>query len=351
MNKIKSKAVKVKIKHTEKVRKELIERNLLRTSLKILKRGEYAFLPVNDKINFSLENFDITEAYFCRNKSKTGSYKESVKIPKNIKKYLPSSFDVIGNILFIKLNDKLLDYKQNIGKAILDSHKNISSVYLVESVSGEFRTRDLELIAGKPETRTVHREFGINLLVDIKNVYFSPRLANERKRVADLVNKKEIVLDMFTGVAPFSIMIAKYSKPEIIFAVDKNKSAIELAKKNIRLNKVYENIKLICGDSKNIKNLINPKRADRIIMNLPFSSYSFFEYALGLVKDVTIIHYYDILVEENIDNRAIELKKMANSMGLKLSNFKINKIKSYSPREFYIGIDITAKKKFNADVA
>ena len=354
MKKIESKAVKVHIKDTEKIRKELREKNILNTNLKIFREKEYAFLPVKNEIKLSSKNLKLTKAYFCRNESKSDSYKELVKIPDKFKKYLPSSFDIVGDILVVKINDELFDYKKNIGKAILNSHKNVNSVYMVESVSGEYRTRNLELIAGKPKTRTVYKEFGMNLLVDIKKVYFSPRLANERKRVADTVQNKETVLDMFTGVAPFPIMIAKYSNPEIIYGIDKNKSAIELANKNVRLNNVYDKVKLICGDSRNIKDLIKQEKIleiDRIIMNLPFSSFNFFGYALDLVKNMTTIHYYDILSEGKNDERINDLKKIAESKDIDLLDLKVNKIKSYSPREFYIGIDITAKKKLNADVA
>ena len=60
----------------------------------------------------------------------------------------------------------------------------------------------------------------------LKETYFSPRLANERKRITSLVKPGETVVDMFAGVAPFSIMIAKYANPKIIYAIDKNKDAI-----------------------------------------------------------------------------------------------------------------------------
>ena len=56
-------------------------------------------------------------------------------------------------------------------------------------------------------------------------------LASERKRVAGLVKPGEIVVDMFAGVAPFSIMIARYAKPKIVYAIDKNKEAIILAER------------------------------------------------------------------------------------------------------------------------
>jgi tRNA (guanine37-N1)-methyltransferase len=86
-------------------------------------------------------------------------------------------------------------------------------------------------------------------------------------------------------------------------------------------------------------------RADRIIMNLPFSAFQFFEDALNIINKNTIIHYYDIIKEDDIERRIDELKKLGEKNNVQLGNFEVRKIKSYSPREFYIGIDITAKKR------
>jgi tRNA (guanine37-N1)-methyltransferase len=284
---------------------------------------------------------------------KTKSYKEIVKIPQNLKKDLPTSFDVIGDILLIKLKDNIIKYKEEIAKALLKNHKNIKTVCLIHPVSGELRTRKIEIIGGEKRTKTIHKEYGLNFAIDIKKAYFSTRLANERKRIMDQVKNNEIIIDMFTGVAPFSIMIAKYAKPKIIYAFDKNKDAIKYAKENIKINNVLDKVEAVCIDALNIPNYLKEKnvKADRIIMNLPFSVFDFFPKALQTLKNDGAIHYYEILTDESLDERINELKEIAKKQGYILAFNSIRKIKSYSPREFYIGIDITAKRKKDADVA
>lgn len=274
------------------------------------------------------------------------SYKDIVSIPENLKEKLPTSYDIVGSILLLKLDRELLDYKREIGDALLRKHKNVRTVCLVEPVSGEYRTRNLEIIAGENNTETVHKEYGLNFYLDVKKVYFSPRLANERLRIAKLVKDNEVIVDMFTGVAPFPIMIAKNSSPRIIYAIDKNKHAIEYARKNLTINKVLDKIELINEDSRNIKIIkekYNERRIDRIIMNHPTRSFDFFKYALELVSN-TIIHYYEILPDEKLEDRIKSLEKLAIERGIKLEDVKIKKIKSYSPREFYICFDISAKR-------
>ena len=276
------------------------------------------------------------------------SYKEIVSIPSNLKKNLPTSYDVIGDIAIIKLQEKLFNYKQKIGDSILNLNKHIKTVCCVKPVTGEFRTRDIEIIAGEQRTTTTHKEYGIEYNLDIDKTYFSPRLANERKRTANLVKDEEIVVDMFTGVGPFAIMIAKYAQPHIIYAIDKNKEAIKYAKQNIKKNKVLDKVEVIAADAQDIYKII-PKKADRIIMNLPFSAHLFFQYALHVAKDHCIIHYYDILEEQEFQTRVEFLNNIAKEYQMYLTGLNIRKIKTYAPREFYIGIDITARKI--ADVA
>jgi len=335
-------AIRVQIQQAEVIRKELYNKKMLRNDLIIVKDDKYIYLPINS-LPKKLNSYIILEKDFEKKKKKPKSYKEIVSIPNKLKKELPTSYDVIGNMILIKLPENLLKFQKEIGKSLLKTNKNIRTVCLSEPVTGEFRTRNIRIIAGEKRTITTHTEFGLILELDVKKTYFSPRLATERKRVTSLVKPGEIVVDMFAGIAPFSIMIAKYANPKIIYALDKNKDAVRYAKRNIGKNNVLDKIEIIHADVKEINKILKTK-ADRIIMNLPLSAYKFFENALQIAKDTCIIHYYDILKEEKIRKRIEELKTIAKENKTLLTNFNIKKIKTYSPREFYIGIDITAKQ-------
>jgi len=343
----KTDALCVPLKEGEKIRKYLSEHNLLRTDLKINRDKTYIYFPINT-ISKEMEShgFEIITKEFEKHQIKPTSYREIAAIPEKLKHELPSSYDIIGDIILIKLSEKLQPYKEKIGESLLKTNQNIKTVALIEPVKGELRTRNVEIIAGENRTNTTHKEYGLQFDVDIGRTYFSPRLATERKRVANLVQPGETVVDMFAGVAPFSIMIAKYANPKIIYAVDKNKDAIEYAKANIKKNNVLDKIEVIHADAEKIHIILDQKdvKADRIIMNLPFSAHLFFKYALKIVADTSIIHYYDILREDKIQERIEELKIIAKNNRISLTNLDIRKIKTYAPREFYIGIDITAEK-------
>ena len=341
-----SKALVVDFKQAEKVRKILSKKNLIKKNLKIEKDDKFLYIPI-EKIPEELSSYKIIKKDFSEFSKEIYSYKETIEIPKKLKILLPTSYDIIGSIIIIKLKEELIDYKKKIGDSLLKTNKNIETVCLTKPVEGELRTRKMEIIAGKNSTKTIHTEYGLKFEVDVSKTYFSPRLATERKRITDLVKKEEIVVDMFAGVAPFSILIAKFANPKIVIAIDKNKDASYFANNNIRINKVLDKVEFINSDAKDIEKILVKRglRADRIIMNLPFSSFSFFKHALRIMKDSCIIHYYEILKEEKIKRRLDDLKKIAEKNEVFITDSNIRKIKTYAPREFYIGIDITAKRK------
>lgn len=341
----KAKAVRVAFKQAEKVRRYLIKEKIIRDDLKITKDDNFIYFPVN-KLSHELKFYKVLERKFEKRERIPKTYKDIISIPDKNKKDLPTSYDVIGDIILLKLQKQLDSHKKEIGEALLKSNKHVKTVCLVQPVAGELRTRNVEIIAGEKRTKTTHIEYGLRFNLDIKKTYFSPRLANERRRVVNLVKEDEIVVDMFAGVAPFSIMIAKYSDPRIVYAIDKNKDAVDFAKLNIKINNVLDKIEIIHADAKKASYFLDKKgaKADRIIMNLPLSSYLFFEQALKIAANKCVIHYYDILEEKKIESRITHLKKIAKENGYILEKISIKKIKTYAPREFYIRIDITARK-------
>jgi tRNA (guanine37-N1)-methyltransferase len=343
----KTQAIRVPFGQAEPVRKYLRERHLLREDLQIGKDSDWVYFPVTD-IPKELSNYPVVTRFFEVRTRKPHCYKELLTLPQRLVGDLPTSYDIVGSILLLKLPQSLVRYRRQISEALLQTHTNIRTVCLIDPVSGELRTRKITILAGENNTVTTHTEYGLTFQVDVAATYFSPRLASERKRIATLVKPDEIVVDLFAGVAPFSIMIARHARPRKVYAIDKNITAITLAKQNVKQNQVLETVEVIHADAKDVENII-PIKVDRIIMNLPFSAYNFFSVALSIAASNCKVHYYDIIREEDIDKRISSLKTVAQTQGYRLTEVTIHKMKTYAPREFYIGLDITATKY--ADVA
>ena len=205
---------------------------------------------------------------------------------------LYGAFDQIGNIIIIRMPYSLVSKKKAIGKILLQRIKIAKSVFYQSSpVEGDFRTRNLELIAGEDNTETEYKEYGCRFKVDVKKAFFSPRLSTERNRIADLVSDGETIINMFGGIGMFSIIAAKKKKCTV-YNIDINPDAIELCNQNIMLNKLKGKVESITGDATKIIEEGLSDKGDRILMLLPERSDEFLDSAIKASKKNATIHYY-----------------------------------------------------------
>ena len=259
---------------------------------------------------------------------------------------LKKSFDIIGDVVIVEIPEDLEAHKKEIGQATLQFTKR-KTVYMKKSaVKGVTRVRELELIAGEDNPITIHKEHGTRLKLDVKNVYFSPRLATERKRVQEACEDGEEILDMFAGIGPFPIVIA-HEKNVNITAVDINEYAIKYLNENIKLNKLAPNahITAICGDTNEVAlNELKDKKFDRLIMNLPGLAPEFLDLAVSLCKDGGVIHYYEFSdgFSQGIERAQIACEKQNKEVEI----LNTRKVKSSSPGMWHVAIDckVTEKK-------
>ncbi len=205
---------------------------------------------------------------------------------------LISAFDQIGEIIIVRIPDSLLPKKKLIGETLFNEVKIVKSVFYQSSpVEGDFRTRNLEILAGEDNTETEYKEFGCRFIVDVANAFFSPRLSTERERIANLIQDGETMVNMFAGVGMFSIMAAKKKKCTV-YSLDINPIASKLCEKNIELNKLAGKVISINGDTSKIIDEKLEDKADRTLMLLPERSDEFLDSAIKTTKDGGIIHYY-----------------------------------------------------------
>ena len=207
------------------------------------------------------------------------------------------SFDQIGSIAIVEIpKEQQRQATKQIAAQIIAANKHIVSVYAKGSaMAGKYRVRKLTFLAGKKTTLTTYKESNCTFQLDVAKVYFSPRLAFERTRIASQVKSSEKILALFAGVGPFPIVIAKKLKMEKktaeIIANELNPAAVKYLKQNITLNKVEEFVTADKGDA--AKLLIKKKRwANRIIMPLPHTAEEFLPQTIDATAKGGIVHFY-----------------------------------------------------------
>jgi tRNA (guanine37-N1)-methyltransferase len=255
-----------------------------------------------------------------------------------------SSYDVIGDIIIMKI-PKSLQYKRYaIGKRLLEHTKYAKCVFLqTSSVEGDFRLRKLELLAGVNRTVTEYREHGCRFKVDVSGVYFSPRLSTERQRIAENVRENEIITNLFAGVGTFSILIAKRNPRSTVFSIDSNPKANILCLVNAKLNKVQDRVFPFCGDAKYISGNLLAGLSHRVLMPLPEKAKEFVDSAIACLRNKNgYVHYFAHIRAHNKKDAVTE-GKLATTEAFRQYNHVVGTtriVREVGPRLYQIVSDV-----------
>ncbi len=251
---------------------------------------------------------------------------------------LPSSFDVVGDILiFIDFPEKLIKKEIKIAEKIMEAFPRVKVVCKkARKYSGKYRLAKMKIIFGEKRKETVHRENGCQFKLDVEKVYFSPRSSNERLRIAKLVKQNESVLVMFSGSGAFPLVIEKNSRPKEIVAIEQNPVAHKYALENLKLNK--SKVIFLKGDVNKIVPKLRQK-FDRILMPLPHKGEDYLDLPFLVGKKQFWLHFYDVAREEEFELSKKKVISAVKKHKKKCKSTEVVKCGHLSPGKFRISID------------
>jgi len=287
----------------EESRQQLVAQGLLDTSLKPFVEGGDIFFPLTGSGEEGLRAlFDTHEKRLSP----------------------PARHELIGGIAVLQDSDRA------VAADLLGSRPGIHTVLATTSdVQGEYRTRDFEVLAGVPTTRTRVLEYGHRFTVDLSEAYFSPRLATERQRVLHQMGELETVLDMFAGVGPFAITMSTSAR--LVVSCDINPAAVILMKENC-LENHCTNVMPVLADSGRLSKMV-PWKFDRVVMNLPLHAPQFLDEAFRLCRPGGTIHFYALVSTEG--------EYLDKIRTFQPSAVREHTVRSYSPGKWHTVYDIT----------
>ncbi len=297
-------AVRIPKKKGEEVRRKLLEEGILDPQLKIRSEGGDLLLPV-----------------FTPERAQERAIFEEVEEPEPLPRH-----ELVGGIAL------LLDRNRNEAEKVLSSRPGLHTVlFPTSAVQGPYRVRKYEVLAGEDTTRTEYVEYGHRYTIDLGVAYFSARLSGERQRVLASMKAGERVLDMFAGVGPFAITVAK--RASLVMAVDINPEAVGLMIWNLRKNRCA-NVLPFLADATHLRDLVFWS-FDRVIMNLPLGGLEYLGSAFSLCRSGGWIHYYTL---QSTEGEAIPY----------LKNYPVEQIeerfvRSYSPSQWHAVYDIQVR--------
>ncbi len=254
-------------------------------------------------------------------------------------KQLVGSYDVVGDIAIIIIPETLEQKESVIGQAILESNRKIKVVVKrVGFYGGEYRTIPLQVIAGEKRKETEMKEFGLRFKLNVETVYYSVRSGSERKRIASLVQGGESVLVLFSGVAPYPLIISKYAKAAKIVGVEKNPEAHAYAEHNVAINKKCQNIDLINDDAEVLLSS-GLGKYDRIIMPLPMEGEKFLASAIKALHSGGWLHFYDFQQQGQFERSIYKIATACSTVGRRLITAEVIQCGHSAPRTYRLCTD------------
>ena len=312
--------IKVHKHNAQSTKEKLMKHKIIDHQRRPAKSGEHVIFPIIDEAPDRVEDIIRIEYYLIkdacpRNERIKGDLPSQLKgiLPATLLKLVPKSFNIVGDIAIIELDEDLLEYKEEIAKRIKRLHPHLKSIYQRGSKrTGEYRTRDLQIIWGEDNSITIHKENGCKFRIDVKDLFFDPRLSEEHSRIVDEIknnwagnkNKPYFILDLFCGAGPFVVPLAKLKNVQI-HCLDLNPVAIQLLRENLDLNNI-DRKKVTCVVEDARKYLTSHSSNDsikihfsEIILNLPSKAHMFLDKLKPLmnITTTTRIFWYTIAPE------------------------------------------------------
>ncbi len=320
--------IKVRKEKGQKTLRKLKREDNLDSDRRIRSEGDLLIFPVKEDGDLSDEEPEFRE-------KKIKPFKrifELLDLPNSKKDKLPDNWEMIGDVLLIKLPEELIEHKDQIGKVYADV-LNAKTVLLQGMIKGKKREPEVEKIYGE-ETETIHIENEIRYKLDTSQLMFSSGNIDERIRMSEAVEKDETIVDMFAGIGYFSLPMAVHGEPEKVYSLEINSTAFRYLEENVRLNKVEGKVEPWHGDNRNFAF----SNADRVIMGYLHETWRYLDKALEFLDGSGFIHYHT----RSIDSRYPQDVKdeLDDNVKTEFKILDIRRIKSYAPHVFHVVADI-----------
>lgn len=270
-------------------------------------------------------------------------------VPKSLISHVPRGFEVVGDIAIVNIPRQLENYRFELAEALLSRFKGRMRIVVrrVSPARDPNRVHSYEVLAGSGGLETIHRESGCTFKVDLSKVFFTSRLQYERIRVARAVRRGEVVVNMFAGVGPFSIVIAKLVQDVKVYSIDINPDAYKLMVENIRLNKVEDKVIPILGDAGEAIDEHGLRGvADRVLMPSPEHAFNYLAKAVEALKPQGFIHYYDVANPKVslYDHLNLRVREGLRGLEVRWVMRGVRAIRSVAPLKVYACADLEVER-------
>jgi tRNA (guanine37-N1)-methyltransferase len=326
---MKERALLVERRRGEEVRQALVSARALRTDLAIQNEGDRLAFPLRPDASVPAAWGEVGLREFApRELGGPSGFRDLLSWPAAEAQLLPRSFDVVGDIVLVRLPPELEARRFEVGEALLRFVPGSRLVGVDRGVRGADRRRAVERIAGSGDWRTRHRENGLEFDVDLEHAYFSPRLAREHARIASEVRPGERVYDLCCGVGPFAVTIARDGRASSIVAVDANPNAIDLLHGTLARYPFGERVSAVEARLEEFVASAGP--VDRIVLNLPHEGIKYAALVAPSLAPGGSLTYYEVVPRDEVARRGTVVERTLSALG-EWSVAGVRVVHPYSP--------------------
>ena len=347
---------------TETWKEYLVSKEWLERKYRIETEGDNRAIPLSNLfpkiVPIELSNLEIIEreAFSISPNDYLGYLKMNLgEVTYNkFEKFWPQSFDQIGEVIIIKIDNEVENFSENISQSLLHQNKRVTRIFQDLGVQGDFRIRKLKLIGGEENLggETKIKENGVEFLVDPTKGYYSPRLATERLETLEcaILLKEKLgrelkICDAYAGFGPALMPLIKEKKlVNYILANDLNPKVTSILESNL-INNNKENIEfeIKCEDAQKLINYTNYKQLfDLLLVNLPHSTITHLPSLIGLLNNnsTSVLRAWSIINLKDVANIKSQIQELFLSQKYSISKIIVEPTRTYSPTQVYTKIEI-----------
>ena len=219
---------------------------------------------------------------------------------------------------------------------------DVERLGVMGEVTGKTRKSGTRMLRGEDDW-VVRRENGVDYGYHVTKCMFSAGNVNERRRMGEIVERGEVVVDLFSGIGYYSLPIMVHSEVEHVHCCEWNDDAVKSLEWGLERNGISSGFTIHRGDNRESCMSIG-RVADRVIMGLLPTSEDSFEAAMEVLSDSGgVVHVHGLARPgEYSEWGEVVLRKLCHFReGSRAKVIGVNRIKSYAPRWDHIVLDVS----------
>ena len=206
-------------------------------------------------------------------------------------------------------------------------------------VSGEFRESGVEMLLGEDDW-VVRRESGVDYGYAMTRCMFSSGNVNERRRMGEVVDEGEVVVDLYAGIGYYTLPALVHGGA-VVHACEWNPEAVRGLMWGLEANGVKDRCTVHEGDNTATTASLEGI-ADRAFLGLLPSSEGGLEIAMRVLSpDGGTLHIHGLAPSKDHSSWAEGVCASASSLrpGYDLSH-ELTRVKSYAPHWDHVVLDL-----------